>query len=55
MELRESRVSVAERIESALHPISSFIIIPIFALANAGVNMGDGLLQDAASSPSHGG
>ena len=51
MELRESRVSVAERIESALHPISSFIIIPIFALANAGVNMGDGLLQDAASSP----
>ena len=51
MELRESQVSVAERIESALHPISSFIIIPIFALANAGVNMGDGLLQDAASSP----
>tara|TARA_B100000700_G_scaffold330119_1_gene454772 strand:- start:856 stop:2232 length:1377 start_codon:yes stop_codon:yes gene_type:complete len=51
MELRESRVSVAERIESALHPISSFIIIPIFALANAGVNMGDGLLQDAATSP----
>jgi NhaA family Na+:H+ antiporter len=45
MELRESQVSVAERIESALHPISSFIIIPIFALANAGVNMGDGLLQ----------
>ena len=43
MELRESRVSVAERIESALHPISSFIIIPIFALANAGVNMGDGI------------
>ena len=29
MELRESRVSVAERIESTLHPISSFIIIPI--------------------------
>ncbi|MAK52877.1 MAG: Na+/H+ antiporter NhaA [Acidimicrobiaceae bacterium] len=51
MELRESQVSVAERIESALHPISSFIIIPIFALANAGVNMGDGLLQNAASSP----
>ena len=42
MEIRESQVSVAERIESALHPISSFIIIPIFALANAGVNMGDG-------------
>ena len=32
MELRESQVSVAERIESALHPISSFIIIPIYSL-----------------------
>ena len=51
MEIRESQVSVAERIQSALHPISSFIIIPVFALANAGVNMGDGLLADAASSP----
>ena len=51
MELQESRVSVAERIQIALHPISSFIIIPIFALANAGVNMGDGLLADAVSSP----
>ena len=51
MELQESRVSVAERIQIALHPISSFIIIPIFALANAGVNMGDALLADAVSSP----
>ena len=51
MEIRESQVSVAERIESALHPLSSFIIIPIFALANAGVNMGDGALQNAVSSP----
>ena len=51
MELNESRVSIAERIEIALHPISSFIIIPIFALANAGVDMGGGLLGDAASSP----
>ena len=51
MELNESQVSVAERIEMALHPISSFVIIPIFALANAGVDMGGGLLGDAATSP----
>lgn len=47
--MRES-VSVAERLETALHPISSFIIIPIFALANAGVYLGGGVLGDAASS-----
>ena len=51
MELNESSTSVAERIGTALHPISSFIIIPIFALANAGVNLGGGVLGDAAESP----
>ena len=51
MELNESQVSIAERIEMALHPISGFIIFPIFALANAGVDMGGGLLGDATSSP----
>jgi NhaA family Na+:H+ antiporter len=33
---RES-VSPAERIQHLLHPLSSFVIVPIFALANAGV------------------
>jgi NhaA family Na+:H+ antiporter len=47
--MRES-TSVAERLETALHPLSSFIIIPIFALANAGVKLGDGVLGDAAGS-----
>ena len=51
MELNESSTSVAERIGVALHPISSFIIIPIFALANAGVDLGGGVLGDAAQSP----
>lgn len=50
MELNESSSSIAERIGSALHPISSFIIIPIFALANAGVDLGGGVLGDAAGS-----
>lgn len=47
--MKES-ISVAERLETALHPISSFLIIPIFALANAGVDLGGGKLGDAASS-----
>ena len=50
MELNESSSSVAERIGTVLHPISSFIIIPIFALANAGVDLGGGVLGDAAGS-----
>jgi len=47
--MRES-VSVAERLQTALHPISAYVIIPIFALANAGVDLGGGLLGEAASS-----
>jgi NhaA family Na+:H+ antiporter len=30
-------VPVLARLETALHPVSSFVIVPIFALANAGV------------------
>ncbi len=29
-----------ERIESALHPVSSYFVLPVFALANAGVALG---------------
>ena len=50
MELNESSSSIAERIGSTLHPISSFIIIPIFALANAGIDLSGGVLGDAAGS-----
>ncbi len=48
--LRES-TSVAERLENAIHPISSYVIIPIFALANAGVDLRGGVVGDAAGSP----
>lgn len=47
--MRES-TAVSERLENAIHPISSYVIIPIFALANAGVDLGDGVLGDAAGS-----
>jgi NhaA family Na+:H+ antiporter len=31
-----------ERLERSLHPLSSFVVIPIFALANAGIEIGRG-------------
>jgi NhaA family Na+:H+ antiporter len=42
--------SVAERLEGHLHPWTSYVVIPIFALANAGVELGAGPLGDAAGS-----
>ena len=48
-EIRE-RVSVAERLEDVLHPFSSYIIIPVFALANAGIEISGDSISDAASS-----
>jgi NhaA family Na+:H+ antiporter len=37
--LKES-VSVVERLQSALHPVSAYVVLPVFALANAGVELG---------------
>lgn len=48
-ELKE-QVSVAERLENMLHPFSSFLIIPIFALANAGIEISSDSLSNALSS-----
>ena len=47
--LHES-VSVAERLGEFLHPFTSYLIIPIFALANAGIPLSFDALSDAASS-----
>lgn len=43
-------ISVNERLQEALHVPSGYVIVPIFALANAGVDLRDGVLQDALSS-----
>lgn len=48
-ELRES-VSVAERLEERLHPWTSYVVIPVFALANAGIPLSADSLGDAARS-----
>jgi NhaA family Na+:H+ antiporter len=37
--LKES-VSVVERLQSTLHPVSAYLVLPIFAIANAGVELG---------------
>jgi len=47
--VRES-VSVCDRLEKLLHPFSSFVILPIFALANAGIELSGSAISDAASS-----
>jgi Na+:H+ antiporter, NhaA family len=47
---RES-VSVVEWLEHRLHPYSAFLIVPIFALANAGVHVPASTLDDAFSDP----
>ena len=42
-------VSVAERLQHLLHPLTSFVVVPIFALANAGVRIsGDALAAPGA-------
>jgi Na+:H+ antiporter, NhaA family len=47
----QEAVSVAERLEHLLHPWTSYAVIPIFALANAGVHLNTQLLATAATSP----
>lgn len=48
--LRES-VPVVNRLESALHPYTSYLVIPIFALANAGIELSASGIADAATEP----
>jgi len=38
-------VSPAERLQHDLHPVTSFVIVPLFALANAGVELDAGALE----------
>ena len=47
---RES-VAPLDRLEGSLHPWSAFVVIPIFALANAGVRIVDLDFAEAATSP----
>lgn len=42
--------SPLERLEHTIHPWSSFVIVPLFALANAGIVINGDVIEDAASS-----
>ena len=44
-------ISPNERLQYGLHPWTSYVIVPLFALANAGIHLTGGLLGDAVSSP----
>ena len=46
-----SAISPNERLQFSLHPWTSYVIVPLFALANAGVHFTGGLLGDAIGSP----
>ena len=49
--LAEEAVSPLVRMEERVHPWSAYLILPLFALANAGVPVSIGGLADALSSP----
>ncbi|WP_179957341.1 Na+/H+ antiporter NhaA [Georgenia yuyongxinii] len=44
-------VPVNERMQIVLHPWTGYVIVPLFALANAGVDLRGGLLGEALTSP----
>lgn len=43
--------SVAERLLDRLHPLTSYVIVPLFALANTGIEINGELVREAARSP----
>ena len=46
-----SAISTNERFQYRLHPWTSFVIAPLFALSNAGIHVDGDLLADAIGSP----
>jgi NhaA family Na+:H+ antiporter len=48
--LARHSVSVVERLEYELHPVTSFVIVPLFALSNAGIRFDRALFDGVLSS-----
>ncbi|WP_370616872.1 Na+/H+ antiporter NhaA [Mumia sp. Pv 4-285] len=46
-----SAIPTSDRLLDGLHPLSSYAVVPLFGLANAGVVLTGGALSDALSSP----
>jgi len=49
--LSSEAVSPLARMEAAVHPWSAYVVLPLFALANAGVSISPDALHDALTSP----
>jgi Na+/H+ antiporter NhaA len=47
----QSAISANDRLQYDLHPWTSYMIVPLFALANAGIHLTGKLMSDAISSP----
>jgi Na+:H+ antiporter, NhaA family len=47
----QETISAAERLAHTLHPWTSFVVVPLFALANAGVPLSRSALAEAVGSP----
>jgi Na+/H+ antiporter NhaA len=47
----KSATSVNERLQQLFHPWTSYVVVPLFALANAGIAINGGFLADAFTSP----
>ncbi len=47
----QSAISPNERLQHELHPWTSYVIVPLFALANAGIHLTEKLIGNAVSSP----
>ncbi len=47
----QSAISPNERLQYELHPWTSYVIVPLFALANAGIHLSGTLVSAAVSSP----
>ena len=48
--LLDESISIVERLQSRLHPLSAYVVLPVFALANAGVALGGGVLRESLDS-----
>ncbi len=46
-----SAISPNERLQYSLHPWTSYVVVPLFALANAGIHVTGSLLSNAITSP----
>src|SRR3954468_17592194 len=46
-----SAISPNERLQYRLHPWTSFVMVPLFALANVGIHIGGHLIGEAIASP----